>query len=69
MPIFKAKLFYVEAKFSLAYLDRMHQLDTYVKRFHDKALDCCDVVEERVLVDVCLPHKLEKYCIFLHFPS
>lgn len=57
--MFSAKLFYVDAKFSLVKLDRIRQcsgedLDIYVKRFHDKALDSCGLVEEEVLVNVCL---------------
>lgn len=53
-----AKLFYVKAKFSLPELGRIREcsgedLDTYLKIFHDKALDCCDPVEEE-LVNVCL---------------
>lgn len=53
--MFNTKFFYVEANFSLAELGRIHQspgedLDTCMKRFHDKTLDCRDLVEEEVLV-------------------
>lgn len=29
-------------------------LDRYVRKFHEKVLDCCDLVYEEVLVNVCL---------------
>lgn len=29
-------------------------MDLYVKRFHEKVLDYCDLVDEEVLVDICL---------------
>lgn len=40
--------------------------------FHERALDCCEPVAEKVLVDVCLHDMLEDYRIFsedLSFPS
>lgn len=36
-------------------------LDTYLKRFHEKALDCCNPVAKDVLVDVCLNGLVEDY--------
>lgn len=48
----------MEAKFSLAELGRMKHfpgnLDLYVRKFQEKALDCCDGVDEEVLVNVFL---------------
>lgn len=29
-------------------------MDAYVKQFHEKELDCCDLVTKDVLLDVCL---------------
>lgn len=53
---------YAKDKFSLAERGRPHQyqgddLDTYLKRCHCKALNCCDPIAEDVLVDV-FPHKM-----------
>lgn len=28
-------------------------LDLYVKRFHERALDCCDAVDGETMVEVC----------------
>lgn len=39
-------------------------LDAYVRRFHDKALNSSDLVEEKMLVDVCLLGMME-YRIFI----
>lgn len=39
-------------------------LDLYVRRFHKRALDCCEVNEE-VFVNVFLHVVLEEYCIVL----
>lgn len=49
--------FLERAKFSLAELESTEQFpdkdqDLYVRRFHEKALDCCYPVEEEVLVNV-----------------
>lgn len=51
--------FFVEAKYTLTKLDRARQytgedLELYVKRFHEKALDCYNLIEEKVLVNVCM---------------
>lgn len=43
-----------------------------MRRFHEKALDCCDLVDEQVLVKICLHDMAEEYIIFLEnlsFPS
>lgn len=40
-------------------------LDIYVKRFHKRALDCYDLVDEEVLVNVCLHDMRKEYRIFL----
>lgn len=44
---FNTKFFFVEAKYTLTKLGRTRQysgddLDLYVKRFHDKVLNCVD---------------------------
>lgn len=47
-------------------------LDLCVKRFHEKALDCCGLIEEEVLVNVCLHGINDEYRVFLEnltFPS
>lgn len=47
-------------------------MDAYVRRFHQRALDYCDLLVEEVLVYVGLYGMLEKYRIFLEslsFPS
>lgn len=66
----KAKFFYAETKFSLAEIVRIRQYprgrSRYIgERFHDKALDCSDPLEERTLVDICLRGMLEECRIFL----
>lgn len=40
-------------------------LDLHVKRFHEKALICCDPVDEEVLVNVCLHGINDEYRVFL----
>lgn len=50
--MFNAEFFYAKTIYFLAELGliRRHSeedLDIYVKRFHDKALDNCDLVNER----------------------
>lgn len=67
---FKTEFFFIEAKYTLAELDRTRQcagedLDLYVKRFHDKALDCINPVDEEVLVNVCLYGMNDEYRVFL----
>lgn len=42
----------------------MHQyprevLDAYMKRFHEKASDWCNLVAEDVLVDICIHGMIE----------
>lgn len=56
---FNVKFFCVEAKYTLAKLCRTWQypgedLNLFVKRFHEKALECSDPVDEEILVNVCL---------------
>lgn len=56
--MFNTKFFHGEAKFTLVELDWTSQysvedLDMYIKRFHEKALDCYDSVDEEVLFNVC----------------
>lgn len=48
----------------------MHQyvekdLDVYMKRFHEKALDCRDQVIEDVKIDVCQYGVIKDYRIYL----
>lgn len=38
-------------------------LELYVKRFHEKVLDCYDAIAEKVLVEICLDGMME-YWIF-----
>lgn len=70
MSLFNTKFFRREAKFSLTELDRTKQypegdLDLYVKSFHERAIDCRDLVDEEVLINICLYGMLEEYRIFL----
>lgn len=67
---FNTKFFFAEARYTLAELGRTRQypgkdLDLYVKRFHDKTLDCVDPVDEEVLVNVCLHGMNNEYEVFL----
>lgn len=67
---FNTKFFFAEAKYTLAELGRTTQyasedLDLNVKRFHDKALDYVDPVEEEILVNVCLHDMNDEYQVFL----
>lgn len=41
-------------------------MDAYVKHFHERALDCCDLVAEDVLVDICLHGMREDYHVHLN---
>lgn len=59
-----------KAKFSLAELGRTRQhpgedLDMYVRRLHERALDYYDLVAGEVLVEVCLHSMMEEYSLFL----
>lgn len=68
--MFNSKVFCAGAKFSVAELSgvRYHpreELDAYVKRFHERAFNYFHLVEERMLVDVCLLGMMEEYRIFL----
>lgn len=40
-------------------------LDVYLRRFSERAMDCCNLVGEEVLIDVCLHGAMEEYEIFL----
>lgn len=69
MSLYSAKFFDVEAKFTLVKLGRTRQssgkdLDFYMRRFYEKALDCSPM-EEKVLVNFCLHGMLEEYTILL----
>lgn len=70
VSLFYTKFFHAEAQFSVSKLGLIWEasgkdLDTYVKRFHDKAVDYCNPLEEEVLVNVCLHRMQKEYCIFL----
>lgn len=72
--MFNAKLLYAEANFTLIELNYIHQrpgdnLDIYMKRFYDKALDSCNPTEERMLVDICLHGMLEESRIWRTYLS
>lgn len=59
-----------QTRFTLVELGRTRQysneyLNVYVRRFHEKALDCCDLVDEEMHVDVCLHVMTEEYMVFL----
>lgn len=63
---FNTKFFFTEAKYTLAELGRSRHyagedLDLYVKRFHDKALDYVDPVEKEILGNVCLHGMNDEY--------
>lgn len=61
---------YTFVEFSLTRQHYSEDLDVYVRRFHENALDCCDPVSEEMLVRVCLRGMTEKYRVFLEsFPS
>lgn len=63
--LFNTKFFCAEAKFMLAELGRTRQysredLDVYMKRFCEKALDCCVPIAKDIFLEVCL-HRIEDY--------
>lgn len=68
MSLFNTKFSHAQIKFSLTELDQRHQHpeedpDAYMRRFPERVLDCCDLVNEEVLVDVCLHVMKEEYLI------
>lgn len=70
ISLFNSKFFYAEPRFSLAELDCVQQhlgedLDACIRTFYDRALDCCNTVEEQMRDDVCLLEMIEEYRIFL----
>lgn len=74
---FNARFICAEAKFSLVELSRTREfagedLDLYMKGFHEKALDCCNTVDEETMVGVFLHGMANDYPAFLEnfsFPS
>lgn len=55
---FNSKFLYAEAMFTLAKVGRIQQysnenLGMYIKRLCESALECCNPVNEEMLVDVC----------------
>lgn len=68
VSMFNTKCFYAACSpllSSAAFVAPREDLDIYVKRSRDKALDYYDPVKERMLVDICLHGMLEEYRIFL----
>lgn len=68
--VFNTKLFCAEVKFSLVELGPSRQfpnevLDLHVKRFHEKALDSCDLIDKEVLVDILPASMVDEYRFFL----
>lgn len=43
----------------------IENLDAYIRGFHERALNCCDLVAKEVFVDICLYCMLEEYMSFL----
>lgn len=67
--VFNVKFFYGEAKFSLALLGLTHNffgkdLALFAERFHERALDYYDAVDEETMVDVYLPGMANDYRVF-----
>lgn len=65
---FNTNPFCEEAIFSLAELGGTRSgedLDLYVRRFHEKALDSCEPVDEEVLLIFCLHDMVDEYCVLL----
>lgn len=44
-------------------------LDLYVKKFYEEELDCCDPVDEEVLVNVCLHGMVDEYPVHVEYVS
>lgn len=70
ISLLNTKFFCAETEFTLAKLGTMRQylredLDAYVKMLHETNLDCCNLVAEDVLVDVCLYGLIEDYRIYM----
>lgn len=70
VTLFNDKFFCDEARFTLVELDRTRQypgedLNVYMKRFRERALDCSDVVNEENLVDIFLHGMANKYRVYL----
>lgn len=64
------KIFCAEAKYTLAEFGCTRQfpsedLNLYVRKFQEKALDCCDLIDEDVLVNVFLHDMNNEYGVFL----
>lgn len=70
VTLFNAKFFCGEARFTLVELDRTRQypsedLNVYMKRFRERALDYSDVVNEKTLVDIFLHGMANEYWAYL----
>lgn len=63
---FYTKFFFAEATYTLVELGRSRQYSgLYIKRFHEKALNCVDTVDEEVLVNVYLHGMNDEYRAFI----
>lgn len=56
---FNTKFCFGEVKYTLAKVGQPDKysgedLEIYIKQFYEKALYCCDLIEEEVLVNICL---------------
>lgn len=77
MTLFNAKFFCGEARFTLSrtWSDQTiprRGLGCLCERFHERALDCSDAVDEETLVDMCLHGMVNEYRVYLEnltFPS
>lgn len=63
-----SKFFYDKTRFSLAELSRTWQyedLDVYIRRFHERALNCYDPMDKEVIVNVWPFKLMDKLCLLL----
>lgn len=74
VSLFSTNFLHAEAKCTLVELDKSRQylgedLDVYVRRFHEKALDYYNLLEEEIFINVFLPGMMEEYRILLEAPD
>ncbi|KAL4621642.1 hypothetical protein ACB092_06G244000 [Castanea dentata] len=70
VDVFCTKYFHEEEIVTLATLQATKQrsgedLMEYIKRFRDKALDCNDHYEEKMLVEICMGNMIREYRVVL----
>lgn len=70
ISLFNVKFLYSKARFILGELGHTRQhwnkdLNVYVRRFSENALDCCYLVSKEMLVSVCLHGMAEENMLFL----